>query len=1070
MRKLASLLVLLVLLTAAAFAQTRTITGQVKDETGSPIPFASVMIKGTKTGVTADENGFYKITAKNGDVLSVSAAGIEITEASVIAGNTLAINVKKTGTLDEVVVTALGVKREKKVLGYSTQSVSGDNLTFGNGVDVNSALAGKVAGVKLLGSPSSTFDNAGVLIRGPKGFGMDDALYVLDGTVISDITVVNMDNIEDVSVLKGGAATALYGLRASNGVVMLTSKKGKKGGGTSVEFKTGLALEKLGLIPDYQNEYAGGYSSTTVAPATNFTSDGWYTFRYNAARHPASWASWNGQKILEYGADESWGPRIDGTSQYREAISWYQGMDQFGQLSTMNAHPNNVRDFFQTGKTFSTNVALTSSGNGYTTRLSYQNQDRSLIQINSKRMLHQLGFSGTFDVSKKVSFMTDIQYAYDDRNGQPFEGYRNDGLNITQGFNQWFQRQLDIKGMRDYIFAPDGRITTWNIGDPNTANSLNNTVALTTPQYWDNPWYVAQYNYQTSQAQRLTANVGVMVDLFKGLKWNAFARRYSLNSTSDSRIANGGLEQPYYGVGQTQNSEMNYETNFLYKTKFSQDFTVDAMAGMNIRRNTNRAMSTNTVGGLSVPNFFNIRASLQPASVSNSFSRREVWSHYARATFGYKNYLFLDGSIRQDVSSTLFPMDNKFLYGSGSLSFVFTDLLKTSSVSNWLSFGKVRASIAQVGEDIDFAQTATQLSAGTPFNGIPTVSYGNSNQDAPVEPALQTTYEVGTELKFLKNKIGLDVTYYYNKNINKILSVNIPSATGFSSVLINAGEITNKGLEVSVTANLASKKDFSWDAAFNWATTSNKIVKITDQVKQLTYGSNGGAVVYHVEGKEWGTLYGRTYQIDPKNGLPIINANGVVQMNTNVELPYNILPDWTGGFVNTFRYKFLDLAVSLDYQKGGKIFSLTKYYNMGAGLSPETIGINDKGFSWRDYPSIGGGYKVEGSDGNGNARTVYVPARTQFYTNMQRNTENYLFDADYIKIRDIRLGYTFPKSVAQAIKAKNIYLALFVTNPWLISAPAKAAGVDPSELEGSWSESGQLSQTRQFGFNVKFNF
>ncbi|MBO9660402.1 MAG: TonB-dependent receptor, partial [Chitinophagaceae bacterium] len=678
----------------------------------------------------------------------------------------------------------------------ATQSVGGENLNFGNNTDINTALAGKVAGVKLLGSPSSTFDNAAVLIRGPKGFGLGDgALFVLDGTVVADASGINMDNIEDVSVLKGAAATALYGIRAADGVIMLTSKKGRKGGGTSIEVKTGIAFEKIGLMPKYQNEYGGGYSSTTNAPAANFTTDGWYHFKYNPALHPASWASWDGQKILEYGADESWGPRIDG-SQYRDANSWYTGTDAFGQLSTMQANPNNIRDFFQTGRTLSNSVALTSSGTGYNVRLSYQNQDRSLIQINSKRMLHQVGLSGTFELSKRISFTTDIQYAFDDRHGQPYEGYRNDGLNITQGFNQWFQRQLDIKSMRNNIYAPDGRVTSWNIGDPNKANSLNNTVALTTPQYWDNPWFVATTSFRNSQAQRLTANVGIVADVAKGLKWNAYVRRYSLNNIGDSRIANGGLQQSYFGINQTQNSEMNYETNLLYKTKVS-DFSIDGMVGMNIRRNSNNYMAEGTVGGLSVPNYFYIRASLQTPTYSNTFSRTEVWSHYARGTVGYKNFLFLDATIRRDQSSTLPTSNNSYIYSSGSLSFVFSDLLKNSSVSNWLSFGKLRSSIAQVGSDIGFASTATALSAGVPLNGIPTVTVGNTNRDALIKPAIQTAYEVGTELKFLNNKIGLDVGYYYNKNEDQILNVSIPSATGFSSLQTNAGEIINKGVEVA---------------------------------------------------------------------------------------------------------------------------------------------------------------------------------------------------------------------------------------------------------------------------------
>jgi len=1072
MRKLASLLAVLLLFTALAFGQSRLITGQITDDKGIPIPFASILIKGTSKGVVADDNGFYKIQASTGDVLVITATGVASTQATVGSGNSVAISMQKTGVLDEVVVTALGVKREKKALGFATQSVAGENLTFSNGVDVSNALAGKVAGVKLYGSPSSSFDNAAIVIRGPKGFGVSSPLFVLDGNIVGQETI-NMDNIDDVSVLKGGAATALYGVRAANGVVMLTSKKGKRGQGTSVEVKTGVSFENISMIPKYQNEYAGGYSSAATAPYSGgyMDNNGWYKFVYDPSIHPASWAAWDGQNILEYGADESWGPKIDGTTQYRPWYSWYEGDPRFGTTEAITAHPNNIKDFFKQGRTISNSVALASNGTNYNVRLSYSNQDRTLVQQNTKRMLHQIGVNGSYDISKRVSFSSDIQFSYDDRLGQPFETYRNDGLNILQGFNQWFQRQLDIKGMKNY-YAPDGRVNSWNIGDPNGTADL---VEITTPQYWDNPWFVAANSYQTSKVQRLSGNIGINVELIKGLKWNAFVRRYSNIGEGDSRKGTGGLEQDYYGINQYQNTEMNYETNLLYKNKFG-EFSVDGMVGMNIRKNRNEGLNMNTNGGLTVPNYFNINASKDKATYSNYLERTQVWSHYARATVGFRNYLFLDATIRRDQSSTLPEANNAYVYPSGALSFVFSDLLKSSSVGNWLSFGKLRGGIAQVGSDIGFAQVNTSLTAGTPFAGTPSVYYGNTLRNGDIKPSLQTSYEVGTELKFF-NKFGVDFSYYHNINEDQILDVSVPGASGFSAVQLNAGKIVNKGWELVLSANLTKGKDFGWDASFNISKSDNKLIELARGLQTYLYSTTwNNTRVEHRVGEEWGVLIGRKWNIDPKNGLPIIGTNGVPTYTTG-NVAGNILPDFTGGFLNTFRYKFLDLSFSIDYQKGGQFFSTTRMFNLGTGLSAETVGINDKGNDIRSFPSLGGGVKMVGSDGNGNERIVYVSARRYYYTNLQRDISNFLYDATYVKMREIRLGFTAPQSLAQKIKAKGANFSVFVSNPWLIYAESKDFGIDPSEIEGrtdrlevGWQEGGQLSQTRQVGFSLKLTF
>lgn len=1061
MRKFLTLLAGGILFCALAFGQAKTVSGRVTDSKGNPVPFATIKVKGSRQGVSADQNGNYSISVKPGDILVISSTDITTKEVTVGDAATLNVSVDQADAeLSEVVVTALGIKREKKALGYAAQEVKGENLNFTNNVDVSTALAGKVAGVRLLGSPSSTFDNAGVMIRGVQGLSLTPALFILDGTPV-DQNAVSMESVESVTVLKGAAATALYGQRGANGVVVMTSKKGKRGAGSSVDFKTSASFENVALLPKYQNEYAGGYSSARNAPSSSFTQDGWYKFKYNASRHPADWAAFDGQYILEYGADESWGPKIDGTSQYRPWYSWYPG-ENFGKLATMVAQPDNVKDYFETGRNLTNSISFTNSGSNYNFRMGYMNQDRTLVLPNTKRQLHQLSLNGIYDISSRLSLSTDVSYTYDDRFGQPYETYRNDGLNVTQNFNQWFQRQLDMKGMRRYR-EPDGRVNSWNIGDPNGTGDFD---VLLAPQYWDNPYYIAYEAYGTGRTNRLVGNVGLTAELAKGLKWYSYVRKSSYNAVSDFRRGTGGLELDAYQNATDAFNEMNYETNLGYVKKFG-DISLDGYVGGNIRKSLRELNYMGTNGGLSVPNWFNIRASKATPTYTNDMSRFLVRSLYGKASIGYKNFLFLDGTLRNDWSSSLPSTDNSYLYYSVTGSFVFSDLMK-GGIKDWLTFGKVRVAYASVGSDIGFAEVNTALTGRQPFSGTPAVTVGDIYRSGRIRPALSKSFEVGTELKFF-NRLGVDFAYYKNNNIDQIINVDVSNASGFNQVQINAGKIQSTGWDLTLTGDILSDRNKNWQMIFNLGSNTTKVVELADGLDVYLYDGSGDERLEHRVGREWGTLIGRKYKVDPKNGKTVLFASGLPDYVTNQEIG-SVLPDFTGGLINNFRYKNFELSFSIDFQKGGMFRSVTRRYLEGAGLAAETVGVNDKGNDIRMYPSLGGGVRMDGSDGNGADRTVYIPARNYYYTAAQRDTRNFVYDASYVKLREVRLGYNFPASVANKLYAKNANFSVFVSNAWLIYAESKDLGIDPSELEASWTEGGQLSSTRQIGAALKLTF
>lgn len=1057
-----------------ALAQTTIVNGKITDANGAPVEAATVREKGTNNAVKADANGVYSISVKQKAVLQFSATGFANLELPATNASKVILK-EQVDNLSEVVVTALGVKREKKALGYSVQEVKGENLTIARSQDVSSSLAGKVAGVQLVGSPSSAFDNGSILIRGVTGLGPVSPIFVVDGT-ITDQSAVIMDNVDNLSVLKGPAATALYGQRAANGAVVISTKKGTRKKYSGVEVNLGATFENIALLPPYQNEYAGGYSSSytnkNTLGAGYLDDQGFYIFNYDAAAHPASWASFNGQRMLEYGADESWGPKMSGQD-YRAYWSWYPGAE-FGKLTPLTPQPNNVKNFFQTGVNLNNSVAFSSGAETYNFRLTYANQARTLVVPNANRDQHQLGINGSFDIGKKLTVTTDINYTSTYTKGAPTEGYDLTGLNVTQNFNQWFQRQLDFERMKTYR-EPDGNVNSWNIGDPNATGDF---ATYGVPQYWDNPYLVVNENYTTQQRSRLVGNVGLVYKINSHLSIQSNARMNSYSSENDARMATGSLTLPYYTQLQNQLKEMNYETNIVYKNKFG-DFSVDGLVGGNIRRNSYSQMSLATAGGLSAPNYFDIAASVSRPTYARSYEKKIVNSVYGKASVGFRDFLYLDGTLRNDWSSALPQANNSYLYPSLSSSFIFSQFLKT----NWLSYGKLRASFASVGSDLGAHSLDLAINNGSFYGSNSSVSIGNQFKGGGIRPALTKAYELGIEMKLFK-KIGLDVTVYQNNNTDQILGVDVSPASGFSTAQINAGNIVSKGIEVSLSGKLVETKNFSWETNINWAKNQNEIKELTTGINTYLYATNRyDTRLEHRVGGQWGTYYGRKWRKDPTTGKNLIDATGQPLYDINQEIG-TVLPAWTGGLFNTLRYKNIDLAFSIDFQSGGLFYSETRNFNTGSGLSQETVGVNDKGFDWRDYPGAyttaagnagNGGFRIPGTFANGalvgQENNRYISARAYWYTARQRDASNVLLDASYIKLREVRLGYNFSQAFLKKVPlAKSANLGFIVQNAWLIWATTKQWGIDPSELEVFYREGGQLSSTRQFGINLRVTF
>lgn len=1070
MKKILLVSFLLIML-GETFAQSVNISGRVtsKDDASS-LPGVSIAIKGTSSGTQTSSSGEYSIMANKGATLVFSFIGFK--DLNVVIGEASTINVAletNVDVLNEVVVTALGAVRDKKALNYSVQELKGENLTVAKSLDVSSSLAGKIAGVQLVGSPSSTFDNANIIIRGVTGLGIAYPIFVVDGT-ITDQSAVIMDNMESITVLKGPAATALYGQRAANGAVILTTKKGKRGKNSSFDVNLGLSFEKLALLPPYQNDYAGGYSSSLTSKGTSFDDQGYYLFKYNPSIHPASWASFNGQRMLEYGADESWGPKIDGSTLYRPYYSWYPG-EEFGVQAPMTAQPNNVKDFFNTGQNYNNTVSFTSGDYNYNFRMTYGNQNRKLTIPGAERQQHQFGLNGSYDINKLITVSSDVTYTTRNTTGKPLEGYRLDGLNVTQNFNQWFQRQLDIDKMKTYR-QPDGSLNSWNIGDPNASSDL---AVYGKPQYWDNPYFVIKENFATQMHNRLVGNVGLALNLAEGLELKSFARMSNYTNEEDQRVASGGLNLDSYSILQNFYREVNLESNLIYKRKFGADISFDGLLGVNKRNNYYSQLQQTTAGGLSTANYFDLAASIARPTVARAYEKKTVNSVYGKASIGYKNMLFLEGTLRNDWSSALPSNANSYLYPSLGANVIFTELLPKNNI---LTFGKIRASYASVGSDLDPHSLDIALNNGSFYGSNSSVSIGDQFRGGTIRPALTKAWEAGTELKFFK-LITLDATVYKNNNTDQILSVDVSPSSGFNSTQINAGNIESKGIELSLTTTAINRKNFDWDISLNFARNKNIVKSLHPDLKTYLYATNRyDTRLEHREGEEWGLYVGRKWRTN-ENGQTIIDANGLPQYDINVPIG-NVLPKFTGGMFNSMSYKSFNLSFSVDFQKGGLFYSETRNFNTGAGLSEETVGLNDKGNDWRDYPGSytleggntgNGGIRIPGVFANGAENNRYISARAYWYTARQRDASSVLLDASYVKLREVRFGYEIPSRIIQKTKfAKSANFGVIIQNAYLLWANTKKYGVDPSELEVFYREGGQLSASRSTGFNLKLMF
>ena len=1056
------LLILILFLGFAGYTYAqRTLSGTINNSKGDPLVGASVVEKGTTNGAITDADGKYSLqVSKSATVLTISYIGYTTQEMAIGASNIVEISLAEDATvLEEFVTTALNISRSKKSLGYTVQDVKGENLTLARDGNVANALAGKIAGVQVLGQSGAKFGTPNIRVRGINTLTGGDPLYVVDGTP-TDINQVNMDDVENLSVLKGPAATALYGNRAASGVVIITTKKAKKGeSGFTINHST--TYDVIGNLPDYQNEYGGGYGQD------------WETFEFNAAVHPADWKSFDGHKILNYGADESWGPKLDG-SPHRSAFSWQPGAE-FGQLTPFSPNPDNVQQFFNKPLSHNTNIAFARGGENIATRISFTHIENNGIIPNSKQGKDFISTKNTVNISKQFAVNLNLNYTNTRTQNRPADDYGLaggsgvsealgvvsailNGFNQTIGsFNQWFQRQLKIEDLKNYK-NPDGSFRSWNIGGPTDPK----------PKYWDSPYTQMYENTNSYTQERLFGDMGLTYQFTDHLKASVIARSDIDTYNGEGRIAAGTLNAGGKGAFSNfsaKQKEINYEGLLSFDQNFDK-ISVSLNGGGNMRTNDTKLYFQETVGGLTTPGFYNIAASKDRPNVVYNLFRRKVNSLYANASVGFNNLIYIDASARNDWSSTLPPANNSYFYPSVSMSFVFSEFLSKNS---FLSFGKLRAGFAKVGTDVGPYQTATIFSTIPPFGDFPAQGIPSRLLNEDLKPGLSSSYEGGIDLKFFNNRLGLEFTAYQNDNKDQIIPIPVSSTSGYSTALINAGNIQTKGLELHLNIVPIKTTDFNWNFDINLDRSKSKVIKLAEGLTNYQLGSTWrGLTINAREGEEWGLFVGRKIQINEATGKRVVDDHGHFVFDLNKPLG-SVLPKFKGGMVNSISWKDLVLRFNVDFIVGGKFFSVTRMFNAYSGLAAETAGLNELGKPKRDPVANGGGILLDAVTEDGKPNTVRIEAQELYENDLFALHDYWIFDQTFVKLREIALGYNIPKRVLGNGAFKTLYIGAVVRNPWLIYGAA-GKGIDVSEAETYWTEGGQLPSVRSFGLNVKIGF
>lgn len=1048
MRKIYSLLVCCALLLfGQASAQTRQVQGVVTDSLGNPLPNVSVQVRNTNVGTRTNDAGRFTLAVPaTSNELQVSSVGYENQQVDIAGRDNISITLMtaRQSAMQEVVVTAMGITRTQKSLGYSTTRVSGDELNKARETNVVNALAGKVAGLRVSSQSGTPGGSSKIILRGQSSFGGDASggqpIFVVDGLPIDNQSQqlatapsavpqgtagvdfgnragdINPDDIESINVLKGAAATALYGARAKNGAIIITTKRGRRGGSV-VRFNSSVRFDNVLRLPDYQNEYAQGQYGVYSVNNTN-----------------------------------GWGPKI---SEVQDRTF----PDFKGDQVTLQAYPDNVKDFYKTGGNYINSLSFEGGGEAGDFRLGYTNNYQTGVVESQSFLRNSVNLNAGRAISSKFDVRTTLNYVSSVGKNRPIQSSNNSN-SLTQIIH-FLPRTVDIDALRN------------NYEDPVTGEQITLTPART----GNNPFWVINYNTSESNVERIYGNI---VLSYKPLSWLTISNNFGSDVYAEfrklvTRPGTAGQLQGNFFQANLYNRILNNDFIITADKRLNNDFALRVLAGVNnyeafYRRDQADAQQL-TVDQLYT---FSNAASITTTNTSN---KRRIIGAFGEIGLSYKNYLFLNATGRNDWSSTL-PVENRsYFYPSVSTSFVFSEVWRP----NFLSYGKIRASWANVGGDTEpyqlaFAYTPVsqifaQYGQGSqfPFAGVLGFSVPITIPNAQLKPQNQSSYEAGIDLRFFRERVKVDFTYYNTKTSNQIIALALPQSTGFATKRVNAGSLKNEGIELTLGGRPLSTRSLTWDIDVNFSKNRNTVEDLPVEITQYTLASAYNGIQIRARNGEQIGLWGTGFERDPDGNIVINQNNGLRRVVTDQRFG-NIYPDWTMGINNSVSYKGLTLGFLFDFRQGGVMYSGTVGALRTTGLGAETA-IN------RDKIIVDPGVIFDAASNKYIPNTVPVQSMQDFWGQFGNNTvsEGAVFDASYVKLREVVLNYALPSNMFRNNRfIKGLSFGVEGRNLWLIHS--KVPHIDPEvNLFGSASvgegvEFYNMPSTRSFGFNVRATF
>lgn len=1025
-----------------SFAQEKTVTGVVSDGSG-PLPGANVVVQGSKTGTQTDVDGKYSIKAKAGDVLVFSFVGMTNTTAKVTTSNTLNVKMQDGVKLEEVVVGALGVKRKEKAVGYAAQSIKGSTLTEARESNLVNALSGRVAGVQVTNSSGAVGSSSRIVLRGNSSItGNNQALFVVDGVPFDNTSYGNSDSgggrdlpngaasispddIESMTVLKGPNAAALYGIRASNGVIIITTKSGKGKKSLSVaSFNSNITFSDPLVIPSFQNSYGQGATSNYF----QFVDGGG-----------------NGYND---GVDESWGPALDRGLSFVQWDSYKVGGAPLPWIS----HPNNVKDFYETGVAITNNLSLSAGNEDANFRMSIGNSKETGMVPFTDFKKFNVTLNGNIKLGEKLSSGVSLMYMNDKSDNLPIAGYNNE--NAAQQFI-WSARNVNFTDLKDWRNLPLAAVGTAAEGTPLNWNT----------NFQNNPYWVLETNTNTYNRDRLTGSTFLTYQFNSAFSatGKVMLDHYSQLTTGRQAIGTNSAPDGSYGENSLRYSEINSEIVMSYKKQINSDFNLSFNLGANQMKRI-RTQTFGSIPGLELPNFYslsNIKTGTT-ATVGNQYVETRIGSVLGFGQLSYKDYIFVDFSGRNDWASVLPVKNNSFFYPAVSGSVVLSEILGLKDTK--INYLKVRGGWSKVGGTGALGAYNLNNVYGLTNNGWGNqASTPNTQYNPNLKPESVVGTEFGIDLNGFNNRLRVAATYYTKVSSDLLVPIQVSAASGYTSVWDNVADMENKGIELQLGVTVLKAKDFSFDVDLNFAKNENKVTSLGG-LDTYILGGQWGATIEARPGNAYGDIVGRGFEKDPNGN--VIFQNGLPKIESTKKVLGNVTPDWTGGANFNVRYKDFDFSTLIDAKVGGDVHSMTYAWGRYAGVLEETL-------IGRETGVVGNGVMSDGAGGYV-ANNVVVGAK-EFNQSSYGNTieESAIFDATYVKLRSMSLGYSLPKKWLKGTFVEDFKFSLVARNLAILFK--NAPHIDPetgfSSANGEQGqEFGQIPSARSYGFNINVKF